>query len=80
MSKGIKIILITITLQVFFVTAIFAQCGSGDGNTVPDFDPDDPSTWGCPAPLDTWVIVLVALALFFGYRHLQKQKRSLSAA
>lgn len=72
MGKGLKALLLTIGLQLFFAGAVLAQCG--DGSTVPDFDPDDPSTWGCPAPLDTWVMVFAALALFWGYRHLQKQK------
>ena len=39
-------------------------------------DPDDPT--GCATPLDTWIYVLVAIALYFAYRQLQKQKTSLA--
>jgi len=49
----------------------FAQPGGGlcDGN---DGGPD-----GCP--LDTWVIVLVVIAVIFAVTHLYRQKKSLQA-
>ena len=53
---------------------LFAQDEPGD---LPS-DGCDPFDTSCATPLDTWVYVLVALALYFAYRHLKKQKLSIA--
>ncbi|QKJ30954.1 hypothetical protein HQ865_14745 [Mucilaginibacter mali] len=73
MRKGYKVLLaLTVLLLGFISTYAQVPC-SGDPDD-PGYDPN-----GCPAPLDTWVMLLAAIAIYFGYRHLGKTKRSLSA-
>ncbi|MES2279320.1 MAG: hypothetical protein V4592_25025 [Bacteroidota bacterium] len=73
MSKGYryKAFLILTGLLFTFVTTFAQVPCSGDPDD-PGYDPN-----GCPAPLDTWVIVLVIAALFLGYRYMQKQQKNL---
>ena len=64
-----------ITKKIILVLAlIFCQALPLLAQEVPcSGDPDD-ANYDPNCPLDTWVIVLVALALFFGYRQIQKQR------
>lgn len=73
MRKGYKALL-ALTVLIFSFITTFAQVPCSGDPDDPGYDPN-----GCPAPLDTWVIILAALALYFGYNYLQKQKKSLSA-
>lgn len=64
-SRRIKSTLLLVVAFLLSPVVTMAQdlpCNNGD--------PYD----NCVTPLDTWVIVLVVLALFFGYRQIQKQK------
>jgi hypothetical protein len=65
---------ITLALCICQIAA-FAQ---DDPGGLPD-DGCDPFDTTCTAstPLDTWIYVIGAIALIYGYRQLQKQKNSL---
>ncbi|QKJ30952.1 hypothetical protein HQ865_14735 [Mucilaginibacter mali] len=69
MRKGFKALLALTILLICSVATVWAQVPCSGDPDDPGYDPN-----GCPAPLDTWVIVLVALALVLGYRHLQKKQ------
>jgi hypothetical protein len=71
MKKAFYIIS-TIVVFLLNVAVVFAQPGGG-GDPLP-CDPDDPN-----CPLDTWVIVLVVMAVIFAVAHLYRQKKSLQA-
>lgn len=70
MKKAFYII-VNIALFLLGITTAFAQPGSG-GDPIP-CDPD------VNCPLDTWVIVLVAMAGIFALIHLRRKQKSLQA-
>ena len=64
----IKIFCCAFFLLMLNVIVLYAQPGLPCGGN------DDDGT--CPSPLDTWVVVLAAIALIFAVRHLYKKQRS----
>lgn len=71
MSKRNKVLLVLLGFVFNAMSALAQVPCSGD----PDDDGYDPN--GCPTPLDTWIYVIVILALVYGYYHLKKQNKSL---
>lgn len=71
MSKRYKVLLILIGFVFNFISAFAQVPCSGDPDD-PGYDPNCVDT-----PLDTWIYVIVVLALVYGYYHLKKQKASL---
>ncbi|TWR27375.1 hypothetical protein FPZ43_12895 [Mucilaginibacter pallidiroseus] len=75
--KGIifKRTLFTLTGTLLLNLCAFAQdCEDGPG--LPGADPD---AGPCEIPLDTWVIVLVIVAVIFAAYRLNQKQRSLTA-
>ncbi|MDN5287385.1 MAG: hypothetical protein JWR38_3659 [Mucilaginibacter sp.] len=73
MKKVFYYIITTVAFFVLSTISVLAQPGSGGGGT-PPCDPDDPV-----CPLDTWVIVLVIIAVIFTAIHLHRKQKSLQA-
>jgi preprotein translocase subunit SecG len=71
MKKILYQIITTIVLFVLSTITVLAQPGSGGGLPC---DPDDPT-----CPLDTWVIVLMIIAVVFTAIHLHRKQKSLQA-
>jgi hypothetical protein len=70
-----KKLLLTFVFSIIAVTTLFASTGVDPG----DFPCEDID--GCPTPLDTWVMVLAAIALIFTTTYLyHKQKAAQLAA
>ena len=70
---GLLLLMLLINLSAFS-----QDCDGGPG--LPGEDPDAPTN-GCdvPAPLDTWVYVLVIGAVVYGAYHLYRKQKALSA-
>lgn len=67
-----KRILLTGIVFIFGIAAAFADCEEVPNPGTPDDPGYDPN--GCPVPLDTWVIVLVVVAVIYGAYRLQKKQ------
>ena len=70
--KKVYYIVTNVVIFILGITTALAQPGSG-GDPLP-CDPDDPN-----CPLDTWVIVLVVMAVIFAVTQLHRKQKSLQA-
>ena len=64
----LKVFCWTLVLLMFNVVMLYAQPGEPCGGT------DDDAT--CPSPLDTWVLILAAVAVIFTVMHLYRKQKS----
>jgi hypothetical protein len=62
-------------LGVLFLLCLHTICFAQIANPCDGTDNDD----GCPVPLDTWVLALVAIAFIYGIYRLHKKQKALSA-
>ncbi len=71
MLKINKAFFLTVLFSLLSISTLFAQCD----DTAPDTPPDPDGNY-IPCPLDTWVIVLVAVALIFTVLHLHRKQKT----
>lgn len=69
----LKRILLCALVCVFSIFTALAQCDEVPNPGTPDDPGYDPN--GCPVPLDTWVALLVAVAIIYGLIQINKNQK-----